>query len=69
MRFIKSFVLHLYVDPDAPERLCGDVRLLEDTERHPFKDLHALDTLVRGLVGIPKPPENPVGGQNSQPEP
>jgi len=30
MQFIQTFILHLYVDPDKLERLCGDVRTLEE---------------------------------------
>jgi hypothetical protein len=67
MRSIKTFVMHLYVDPDAPERLCGDVRLLEDMESHPFKNLRDLDALLRGLVGNPKSPELPLPGKDSRP--
>jgi hypothetical protein len=68
MRLIKTFVMHLYVDPDAPERLCGNVRLLEDTESHPFKNLQDLDALVRGLVGLPKPADLPLPGEDPLPE-
>ncbi|HEY3343891.1 MAG TPA: hypothetical protein VGJ97_03120 [Anaerolineaceae bacterium] len=69
MRFIKTFVMHLYVDPDTPERLCGNVRLLEEPESHPFKSFQYLDALVRGLVGSPEPSQLSSPGDDSQPEP
>jgi hypothetical protein len=50
MRSIKTFVLHLYTDPEAPQRLCGEARLLEDVEFHSFKNAAELDALLRHLI-------------------
>jgi hypothetical protein len=69
MRFLKTFVMHLYVDPDAPERLCGDVRLLEDTENHPFKNFRDLDALVKGLVGVSRTEKPTPPGKDGRPDP
>ncbi len=38
MRFIKSFVLRLYIDSDEPDLLCGDLQAPSDQERFPFKN-------------------------------
>ncbi len=50
MRFTKTFLLHLYMDSDAPERICGDLRPLEDSERYSFKDFKELQELIRDFV-------------------
>jgi hypothetical protein len=62
MRFIKTFVLHIYFDPEVPERLCGEVRSLEDTENRPFKNRIEFDALLRRLVtGAYNRPSNTPG--------
>jgi hypothetical protein len=53
MRAIKTFVLHLYIDPDAPERLCGDVRLLEGRGNFSFKNQVELEELLHRLCKKP----------------
>jgi hypothetical protein len=61
MRSIKTFVLHLYTDSDAPERLCGDVRPLEDLESYPFKDEYEFEILLRSLIkNMFQPPTIPT---------
>jgi hypothetical protein len=64
MRSIKTFILHLYVDPDVPDRLCGDVRPLEERAVCPFKNQTELEELLRRLVGKPLSPHptKPQGG-------
>jgi hypothetical protein len=49
VRHIKTFILRLYIDPDVPERLCGDVRSLEEPGNYPFKDLMEFDKLLHSL--------------------
>jgi hypothetical protein len=41
--------LRLYVDPDAPDRLCGDLRPLETQEVYPFKDETDLMRLLQKM--------------------
>lgn len=53
MRFTQTFVLHLYVDSEALERLCGNVRPLENPESFPFKNQLELEELLRRLIGKP----------------
>ena len=46
MRFIKTFVLHLYVDPAVPERLCGDLTALPEVQPHTFRNQAELIALL-----------------------
>lgn len=50
MRFVKTFVLRLFVDSNAPERVCGDVRFLEERMSHPFKNVGELEDLLHHYV-------------------
>lgn len=50
MRFIKTFVLHLYIDTESPRRLCGNVRPIEDMINHSFKNVHELESLLHQLA-------------------
>jgi hypothetical protein len=52
MRLIKTFVLHLYVDSEAPERICGNVRPLEDSESYSFKNPIEFEVLLYRLVKL-----------------
>jgi hypothetical protein len=56
MRLIKTFILHLYFDADAPERLCGSIRLLEDSEDHPFKNQIEFEEVLHRLIRRPLSP-------------
>jgi len=49
MRFIKSFVLRLYIDPDAPDLFCGILQVPPDQEEFSFKNKAALITLLHQL--------------------
>jgi hypothetical protein len=49
MRFIRTFLLTLYVAPDAPDRLCGDLRPLETREVYPFKNETGLMKLLHKM--------------------
>lgn len=50
MRLIKTFVLHLYVDSDAPDRVCGGIRPLDDAVSYSFKDPIEFEELLHLLV-------------------
>ena len=68
MRFIKTFVLHLYTDLDAFDQLCGDLKALPDNKALPFKNqaglIALLDQAIRhapekpGYAGNPPDPDN-----------
>jgi hypothetical protein len=38
MRFIRTFILRLYTDPEMREKICGDVQALPGCKPHPFKN-------------------------------
>jgi hypothetical protein len=46
MRLIKTYLLHLYTDTDVTERICGDIRPLDEDQSYPFKNI---DDLVSRL--------------------
>ena len=50
MRFVKTFVLRLFVDSNTPERVCGSVRRLDEPESHPFKNIGDLEEALRRSV-------------------
>lgn len=52
MRVIKTIVLRLYLDSDAPERLCGDIQLHPERKTLYFQNEEALVALLHQL-GIP----------------
>ena len=66
MRFVKTFVLRLFVDSNAPERVCGSVRRLDEPESHPFKNIGELEDALRQSVRrclMPRsspPPDSPA---------
>jgi hypothetical protein len=68
MRFIKTFILHLYVDSDAPERLCGDIRPLDEAESYPFKNQIEFEQLLRRLVGKLGPAQVAASGEDACPD-
>lgn len=53
MRLIKTYLLHLYADSDASERICGDVQSLDEKRRYSFKNLDEFSMLMRQLVVKP----------------
>jgi hypothetical protein len=53
MRLIKTYLLRLYADTDASERICGDVRPLDEKRSYSFKNLNDFIVLMRQLAGIP----------------
>ncbi len=50
MRSIKTLVLHLYVDVNVPERMCGNIRSLEEDEGVPFKNIVELENILRRFI-------------------
>jgi hypothetical protein len=54
MRLIKTFVLRLYVDSDAPERICGDLQPLPKPKTFPFMNEDGLSILLRQLANVEK---------------
>lgn len=50
MRFIKTFILRLYIDPDVPDLLCGSLRHSSGRENFPFKNGAALIDLLHQLA-------------------
>ncbi len=56
MRLVKTFILHLYVDTNVLERLCGDVRSLEEKESTSFKDKYELERLLHRCITKSLPP-------------
>ncbi len=60
MRFIKTFVLHLYIDSEADGRLCGDLKALSDKKMHFFKSLSELAALLQSFRQAPRTPGSPA---------
>lgn len=55
MRFMKTFVLHLYVDSDEPERLCGDLQALPNRKARPFKNqAELMDLFLESIRQVPE---------------
>lgn len=50
MRPVKTFVLHVYVDSDDPERLCGELQLLPGRRNFSFKTMAGMLDLLRRLA-------------------
>ena len=53
MRLIKTYLLRLYADTDASERICGDVRPLDEKRSYSFKNLDEFTVLMRQLAMKP----------------
>jgi hypothetical protein len=59
MRLIKTYLLRLYTDTDAVERICGDIRPLDEDQSYPFKNID--DLLARLHQWVLKPsPDKPL---------
>ena len=52
MRFIKSFMLHLYVDSEDPERQCGDLQAVSDRKSQLFKNQSELINLLQESIRL-----------------
>ena len=53
MRLIKTYLLRLYADTDASERICGDIRPFDEKQSYSFKNLDEFTALMRQLVVKP----------------
>ena len=60
MRFIKTFVLHLYIDLEADDRLYGDLKALADRKVSPFKSVSELVALLQSFRQAPGMPGSPA---------
>jgi hypothetical protein len=67
MRFIKTFILRLYIDPEMPEQLCGEVHPVEETGNHPFKNRTEFEELLQRLIR--KPPTSMTGSSSADTDP
>lgn len=47
MRFIKTFILRLYIDTDRREQICGDLQALPNSKSFPFKSEIDLNLLLQ----------------------
>ncbi len=52
MRFMKSFILRLYIDSDVPDLLCGDVQIPSSQEIFSFKSEDTLINLLHQLATL-----------------
>lgn len=58
MRFKKTFILYLYIDPEVPDLMCGKLQKPSGRETFPFKDETALISLLYQLGGTAAQNEN-----------
>ena len=49
MRFIRTILVRLYVDTDTPDRLCGELRSVEEQTTFTFKNEAGLGELLHRL--------------------
>jgi hypothetical protein len=73
MRFIKTFILHLYLDSDHPNLLCGNLQSLPDRNPLAFKNktdlLGLLEQCVTSEFTLARKAEKPLahpGSENNQ---
>ena len=59
MRFLKTFVLHIYVDTELRHQICGDLQVLPKRKTFPFKNDSELLILVHRLANK-KPEDSPL---------
>jgi hypothetical protein len=50
MRFMKTFVMHLYIDLDATDQLCGNLKALPDSKVFSFKNQSELILLLQKYI-------------------
>jgi len=67
MRFIKTFILRLYIDPELPEQLCGDLHPVEEAGNHPFKNRTEFEELLQQLIR--KRPTSKKGSSSADTDP
>jgi hypothetical protein len=59
MRLIKTYLLHLYTDTERPERICGDIRPLDEDRSYSFKNIDDLVIRLRQCI-LKAPPAAPL---------
>jgi hypothetical protein len=64
MRLIKTYLLRLYADTDASERICGDIRPLDEDQSYPFKNMDDLAFHLHQLVLKPSPATPKESGES-----
>jgi|WetSurMetagenome_2_1015567.scaffolds.fasta_scaffold1024054_1 hypothetical protein len=52
MRFIKTFIIHLYIDVDVPRQLCGNLNPLPGRKVFPFQNQAELSMLLQQFVRL-----------------
>lgn len=50
MRFVKTFVLHTYMDTELPGQICGNLQVLPKRKTSPFKNDSELLFLIQQLA-------------------
>lgn len=55
MRLIKTYLLRLYADTDASERICGNLQPLDEKQSYSFKNLTELTVLMLHFLEKPSP--------------
>ena len=68
MRLTKTYLLRLYADTDASERICGDVRPLDEKQSYSFKNLDEFTVLMRQLATKPSHSTSPQKQTDSREE-
>lgn len=57
MRMLKTFLIHLYTDTEAVDRICGDIHPLDDKKSYSFKNGIEFVNLLHQLLGKSGSPE------------
>lgn len=50
MRSVKTFFIHLYTDTQTPERICGDLRTVDNETSYMFKNVYELVAYLRSWM-------------------
>jgi len=59
MRLTKTFILHLYIQEDSTEKLCGDITMLPERKPLTFKTAQEMVDLLRQLTHLPSDEPQP----------
>jgi hypothetical protein len=46
MRLIKTYLLRIYADTEVTQRICGDIRPVDEKHSYPFKNIDELITYL-----------------------
>lgn len=66
MRLLKTFLIHLYTDTEAVDRVCGDIHPLDEEESYSFKNGKDFICLLQRLAGKPPQPDPLQTDSNTQ---